>query len=705
MAAYRLADETLSAFLADSLAVPETSFASTTSSPFANIARSSSTILLVCKRWLRVATPLLYETVIIRTAAQSSALAAVLKKHPEFGRHVRKVRVEGGVGASICKLFKAAPHITDLCLTLDLYASDNAAHMYKFLSASVAPRRLVLCSRMNALNRNKLMTAAINGLVTCLSQWTSLRVVTVADVVLKERRIYQAICTAKQLQIISIPQKSSYYYATQGMELSSLAADCAAPVILVGWLADGFDSMLRPRDRRAELSLLAQEKVVFADPAPFRHEPVIAPPPSLSYTPLANVRESTRRKIWTRIFEAVITHTDGIDVYRARKLLAEKGGQGYDDGDGRCDDDSPSDPISKLPRGPVGQCMSVCKEGKEIMAPLACRDLHFLTQEQAVSFIKWIARRSDALDLVAAVRAISFHIVCTEAVRLADLCGTSFLSRFDNLEVFHGANVFLSPTALRTLPTAHLWCLTINSDCGRFEVPSFPALRTLHWTLSRLRAVVEASAMDPSPSMPALETLVVAGDGAPKILLGLSNFNLPGLTSLTFNDKVSHHDSALRSFCAVHGASIRRVFNRGSSDMLSTLLSTCPGLTNVSVCHVPSSSLVDSLRRHPIPHASLEEITYCPISIRERYTRYKAQELEMLFLNEFCNALDPAKFPALRTVHIPTDDFWPHAQRDIAKHPLPFLAEKMLEKGVRIVDASGVGWKHRLTRGERKPNP
>ncbi|EJD48374.1 hypothetical protein AURDEDRAFT_112877, partial [Auricularia subglabra TFB-10046 SS5] len=118
--ANRLADETLAAILADSLSVPEASFAFTTAwkSPFAKTRVSSSTILLVCKRWLRVATPLLYETVILRSAAQSGALAAVLKKQTEFGRYVRKVRVEGGVGASICKIFKAAPNITDLCLTL-----------------------------------------------------------------------------------------------------------------------------------------------------------------------------------------------------------------------------------------------------------------------------------------------------------------------------------------------------------------------------------------------------------------------------------------------------------------------------------------------------------------------------------------------------------------------------------------------------------
>ncbi|EJD35029.1 hypothetical protein AURDEDRAFT_175902 [Auricularia subglabra TFB-10046 SS5] len=689
----RLPDETLAAILAESVVVPDASFAATMAdkSPFAEIAHSSSTILLVCKRWMRVATPLVYETVILRSVAQSRALAEVLKEKPQLGCYVRKFRVEGGVGASICKIFKAAPRITDLCLTIDLYADDKAVHMYTSLFDSVAPRRLVLCSGINGLKRNKLTTAAIDVLVTCISQWASLRVVTVADVILDDRRLYDAICGAKQLQVISIPQRSSFYYAVHGKALSDLAAECAAPVIRVGWPAQGYDLMLHPRDRFAELSLVAQEKVVFADPVPTKYKTVVAPPSTLSYKPLANACESIRRTILAHIFEAVIANTDGIDTDR----LAENIGQVYDGGSGS-DEGLPSDPFSKLPRGPVGQCMSVCKEWKDIITPLACRHLYFLTPEKAVSFTNMISGRTDASDLVAAVRTINFHtdLKAARLDRLANLCDTSFLSQFHSLEELHGANVLISSTALRTLPTTHLRSLTINSDCGRFDVRSFPTLRALNWTLARFHSVVKASPMDLSQSMPALETLVVAGDGAPKILICLSNFSLPALTSLTFDDKVSNHDSALQLFCAANGASIREVFNKSTSGMLSILLPTCPGLTNVSVSCAHLSKLAQGFRHHVIPHTSLKEITCPPISIHQRYNKHKAHEMQLL--TEFCDALIPARLPALRTVRISSDNFWPNAQRDIANHPLPVLAERLLARGLRIVNAKGVGWKPRL---------
>ncbi|EJD33181.1 hypothetical protein AURDEDRAFT_177738 [Auricularia subglabra TFB-10046 SS5] len=112
----RLPDETLAAILAESVVVPDASFAATMAdkSPFAEIAHSSSTILLVCKRWMRVATPLVYETVILRSVAQSRALAEVLKEKPQLGCYVRKFRVEGGVGDSfagrLSASHSAAPH-------------------------------------------------------------------------------------------------------------------------------------------------------------------------------------------------------------------------------------------------------------------------------------------------------------------------------------------------------------------------------------------------------------------------------------------------------------------------------------------------------------------------------------------------------------------------------------------------------------------
>ncbi|KAJ7165328.1 hypothetical protein C8R46DRAFT_839188, partial [Mycena filopes] len=65
--------------------------------PFAKYELSTSAYLVtvVCKDWLRVATPLLYNVVLLRSPSQANALEKVLVSHPEFGAFIRKSRVEG----------------------------------------------------------------------------------------------------------------------------------------------------------------------------------------------------------------------------------------------------------------------------------------------------------------------------------------------------------------------------------------------------------------------------------------------------------------------------------------------------------------------------------------------------------------------------------------------------------------------------------
>ncbi|OBZ65378.1 hypothetical protein A0H81_14529 [Grifola frondosa] len=68
-----------------------------TRTTFATSSRSTtSDILLVSKRWLRVATPQLYECIILRTNSQASTLSSVLKSTPHFGEWVRRLRIEAG---------------------------------------------------------------------------------------------------------------------------------------------------------------------------------------------------------------------------------------------------------------------------------------------------------------------------------------------------------------------------------------------------------------------------------------------------------------------------------------------------------------------------------------------------------------------------------------------------------------------------------
>jgi hypothetical protein len=121
--AYRLADELLQMILAPSLT-------------------SSASALLVCKRWLRVATPLLYETLIVRSTGQSQALADVLRQNPAFAGHVKKVRLEGAY-VSLDEVLTRCTNLTTLVMLLRVYSDAKVKGLCRSLSV-IDPKDVIL---------------------------------------------------------------------------------------------------------------------------------------------------------------------------------------------------------------------------------------------------------------------------------------------------------------------------------------------------------------------------------------------------------------------------------------------------------------------------------------------------------------------------------------------------------------------------------
>jgi F-box-like len=145
-ASSQLPDEIIKEILAPALHVSDEAFSHTAdheANPFASYGLSSSTILVVCKSWLRVATPLLYETVVLRSKAQAQALAGVLKANQQFGRFIRKLRVEGGYGSPVGEILRCSPLLTDLLIATTLYSNESIAGYLKGFQ-SVNPRRLIV---------------------------------------------------------------------------------------------------------------------------------------------------------------------------------------------------------------------------------------------------------------------------------------------------------------------------------------------------------------------------------------------------------------------------------------------------------------------------------------------------------------------------------------------------------------------------------
>lgn len=165
-----LPDELLKEVLAPQLRVSDEMFSSVQfPSPFSKWEMSSSSVLLVNKRWMRVATPLLYEVIILRSSAQAQALAAALTANRDFGRFIRKLRIEGGYGSALGKILPHAPNITDFFLTLQLYSDDQVTGLVRYMS-KMNPRRVILHDRPQSIMVNSSVRKVVAELCACLRE-------------------------------------------------------------------------------------------------------------------------------------------------------------------------------------------------------------------------------------------------------------------------------------------------------------------------------------------------------------------------------------------------------------------------------------------------------------------------------------------------------------------------------------------------------
>ncbi|KAJ7863379.1 hypothetical protein B0H13DRAFT_2354214 [Mycena leptocephala] len=101
MSNHSLPDEIISEIFSPALKISDEDFSDTSGvSPFAKYSESTSAYLLVCKSWLRVATPLLYNVVILRSKAHAKGLSLALSTNNLLGQFIKKLRVEVWIRAT-----------------------------------------------------------------------------------------------------------------------------------------------------------------------------------------------------------------------------------------------------------------------------------------------------------------------------------------------------------------------------------------------------------------------------------------------------------------------------------------------------------------------------------------------------------------------------------------------------------------------------
>lgn len=101
--------------------------------------------LLVCKRWLRVATHIFYQCVKVENAKQMRKLAKTLRAHPQLGNLVRSLHISGGYGIDLYAVARHAPHIENLFIYPHMMSKDSNAGFIRALP-HLKPKRLYVGS-------------------------------------------------------------------------------------------------------------------------------------------------------------------------------------------------------------------------------------------------------------------------------------------------------------------------------------------------------------------------------------------------------------------------------------------------------------------------------------------------------------------------------------------------------------------------------
>ncbi|KAJ7919658.1 hypothetical protein B0H13DRAFT_1988542 [Mycena leptocephala] len=282
-----LPDEIISEILSPALKVSDELFSDTSDvSPFAKYSPSTSAYLVVCRDWLRVATP--YSTMwsFFRSRSQANALEKVLETHKEFGRFIKKLRVEGGYGIAMHTILKCAPNITDIFLSLAILGYVR--------TPLINPRRVIL---------NQNLTALTKVILACIVKWT----------------------TWYPFIIFAFPTLNRDYTEGAGQNLAeALSGSPTVHTVLFGELRGLSDSLLSlskvPTIQVLQLKvqLPAHIRRVFDDdtrlkslvrypempdpkPEGSAQIPDIAPSLNPSFIPMESASEETREIVWKRV--------------------------------------------------------------------------------------------------------------------------------------------------------------------------------------------------------------------------------------------------------------------------------------------------------------------------------------------------------------------------------------------------------------------
>ncbi|KAH7102768.1 hypothetical protein BKA62DRAFT_698763 [Auriculariales sp. MPI-PUGE-AT-0066] len=672
----KLADELLKEILAPPLLVADQMFADQGStSPFSRVTHSASDVLLVCKRWMRVATPALYHTVVIRTEAQAYALNIALTRNSSFGRFVRRIRLEGAYGQYLTPpIVNTMPHVQHLCFTLGVYADDKLGLAAAFKVWPLQHITLTLCQPRRA--RNLTHKKLVQQLCTAIEASTTLTSFAFsADRWYNELSSHDDICTAltRCTALERVSGRQDTYYNTHTRLSGGLKALLMSPKITVTIFCTQIPTFLS-MDHNSDLMARIQHVRVQQQNQDVAHPVTVAeyaPPANAFWYPMENSPTDVRAKIWTRIMEFAL--------YQPSTVKRSFWSHGYNNSifcDEHCD--------LKL----ASQCLMLSNELSRAVRRIIARDIVLRARDRVQQYVTLRNKVSNVfihrLDISLPYYSYE-NIEDTLQELLADETSIKYLTISLTL---HSTNLFgwLRTTAGSVLHLTLGGRITFGGS-DKVEVKTmfdgFDRLKELTWNLAELRL---SAGTKRELLLPRLERLTVSVCHS-TFWSSLAKCSLPKINHVTVNFGMRK----AQPFFESHGDKI--IHLSATNGMRQSDLDL---LTNLTYLHLQTSirpSIIESFR-----HPKLQTLQFGWMSSTVRLSRKQKEAFQCLLRGQ--QQSPKRAFAMLREVIVKEHNgrmIWPTSERDVRKSDWPDMATRMAEIGVTVLDAAGTTYRERMT--------
>ncbi|KAK7022201.1 F-box domain-containing protein [Favolaschia claudopus] len=702
MSSVSLPDEIISEILAPTLKISDELFSDTSEvSPFATYSGDSptSTCLVVCKAWLRVATPLLYNTVPIRSKAQAKALSVALSGNKELGQFIKKLRVEGGYGPLMYTILQYAPNITDILLSLQLYSADDTTGLCNGLKL-ISPTRLILWNGQLEYNfrDNKMISQLMNTICQCIPEWDRLCIFDCPFPTSTPRvaKLFLHLAKAKRLRTLVLPRPRAVHWAYEKLKSCPLEVIQVKPWKGIWIGVGGVD------ERSYETSPVIMALVRYMDRRP--HVPatsIITPSLNPSFVPLANVPDGIKDKIL------------GLILYFAMPDKEAACAAGFS---------------TNRETSPRLSLLLVSKVFHRLALP------HYYAHVTITHFIDaacFISILEKYLTVAPGVRSLTFCSIYPEgdypelesapdgedwaSIMLAQTTGllrfggggrdapehaVGNFEQFGTIETsvyypFSPPGTVICWEAFERLAKAAGSALLEFSAPLRAEKPvsatifnEFPMLQKLNWTSDIIFGDSECTSVDALANMNELWVTKASSS----FLSLLTQMKLPSLRRLVYLTS-----ECPNSFLEVHGAKLAElvIFVDQADTLKSKIYTLCPNLSSISI--YGSALTQDKIQtvQDICPREMVKSLRKIILDF-DQFDRYAATAPSNIgawdtFFRNFMYQRD------FNPDELQVKCFsWPTNERDIKKSEWVRWAEALAHGGLTVTDKAGTKWKPRL---------